>query len=226
MEKPLLKVFLLTALFLLYSTNIAKSANDLSTFTNYFLSPIVSDDYILFISTNQAKVIKILLENKEWKPINMSYDEKSKLWYYQLEENLKKGKYRYKLMIDDIITTDPLNPNLEPDGIGGFFSVFELKNDLEIIKSNPRKLSKSIYEFRYKDLNATKVILCGSFNNWNPYELEMKREEGGIWKIKIHLPKGKHYYYFIVDDEITPDPLNNKSLKDKNGYTVSLVEVN
>lgn len=204
----------------------SKGETNLSGLTNYFLSPIVSDDYILFISTNSAKSVKLLLEIKNWTPIPMSYDEKNKLWYYQLEEDLKKGKYRYKIMIDNIITIDPLNPNLESDGIGGFFSVFELKNDLEIIKQNPKKVGKNIFEFRYKDLNATKVILCGSFNNWNPFELEMKREEGGIWKIRIYLSKGTYYYYFIVDDEITPDPLNNRALKDKNGNVVNIVDVN
>lgn len=194
--------------------------------TNLYYSPIISENYILFIVTNQAKIVKLLLESEGWKPIPMVYDDKVKIWYYIYEKNLKKGKYRYKLSVDNILIVDPMNTNRDPDPLGGYFSVFELKNDIEVLKGNPKPLGNGYYEFRYKNLNAEKVILVGSFNNWSPYELEMKREYGGIWKIRVFLPKGVHYYYFIVDDEIVNDPLNMKTVRDKNGNVMSIVEVN
>lgn len=194
--------------------------------TNITFSPIISEDAILFIVTNQAKTVKLLLESEAWKPVNMNHDERARMWYYLYEKELKKGRYRYKIMVDGIIFTDPLNSNREPDGIGGFFSVFELKNDIEIYKKNPKHLGNGYYEFRYKNLDAQKVVISGNFNNWNPYELEMKREPGGLWKIRIYLPKGTYYYQFIVDDEITPDPLNPRTIRDKHGNIVNVLEVN
>ncbi|MCX8029213.1 MAG: hypothetical protein N2712_04370 [Brevinematales bacterium] len=194
--------------------------------TDIVYSPVVTRDSILFIYTNQAKSVKIVLETEGWKPVSMSYDDRIKIWYYVYEKELKRGKYRYKLLVDNVFINDPLNNLREPDGIGSFFSVFELKNDIELFKKNPKHLGGNIYEFKYKNIDAQKVLISGSFNNWNPYELEMSRETGGVWRIKVYLPKGSHYYYFIVDDQITPDPLNPKTIRDKHGNIVNVLELN
>lgn len=222
-----LKVLFLTiTLTLFLHKSLLSQSQHFTESTNITSSPIIGDESILFISTNQAKVVKLILESEGWKPINMNYDDRTKMWYYLYEKELKKGKYRYKIIVDGIVFTDPLNINKEPDGIGGFFSVFELKNDLEIFKKNPKNLGNGYYEFRYKNLDAQKVVISGNFNNWNPYELEMKREPGGLWKIKLYLPRGIYYYQFIVDDEITPDPSNLKTIRDKHGNMVNVLEVN
>lgn len=46
--------------------------------------------------------------------------------------------------------------------------------------------------------DAKKVILAGSFNNWNETALAMKPVEGG-WEADVKLPPGKHWYKFIID---------------------------
>jgi 1,4-alpha-glucan branching enzyme len=198
----------------------------LEEYTNYFVSPLVADDYILFIVTNKAKKVEIIGDFTHWEKRRMVYEEKLKLWYYVWAENLPMGEYRYRLIMDDIFVLDPLNPATKPDGRGGFYSLLKLDKDFEVFKSNPRKVGKDLYEFVYKDLKASRVILVGSFNNWNPYQYEMTRYKGGIWKITIRLPKGTHYYYFIVDDEITPDPLNYNTVHDKFGNALNVFEAN
>lgn len=219
----LLKLILVTLVLPVQALGKSQSSSEL---TNFYFSPVIGEDHILFIFTNQAKSVKILLENEKWKPIPMVWEEKVRIWYLVYDKELKKGKYRYKLMVDNIIIADPLNKNKDRDEIGGYFSFFELKADIEPFKTNPKPLGGGYYEFRYKDLRAERVILTGSFNHWNPYEIELKREFGGMWRTKIFLPKGKHYYYFIVDDQVTPDPMNMKTLRDKHGNVVNILEVN
>lgn len=219
--------FVLTVIFTFFLQSLLFSqTQSFLENTNIISSPVIGEDSILFVVTNQARSVKLLLESEGWKPIYMNYDERVRMWYYIYEKELKKGKYRYKIVVDGIVFTDPLNPNREPDGIGGFFSVFELKDDLEIFRKNPKYLGNGYYEFRYKNLDAKKVVISGNFNNWNPYELEMKRESGGLWKIRLYLPKGTYYYQFIVDDEIVPDPLNPKTIRDKHGNVVNVIEIN
>ncbi len=198
----------------------------LDEYTNYFVSPLVADDYILFIVTNKAKKVEIIGDFTRWEKRRMVYEEKLRLWYYVWTEDLPMGEYRYKLVIDDIFVSDPLNSVIKPDGRGGFYSLLKLDKDFEVFKSNPRRIHGNLYEFVYKDLRASRVILVGSFNNWNPYQYEMTRYKGGVWRITISLPKGTHYYYFIVDDEIVPDPLNYNTVHDKFGNTVNVFEVN
>jgi len=198
----------------------------LDEYTNYFISPLITEDYIMFLVTNNAKKVEIVGDFTSWKREKMLYEEKLKIWYYVWTKSLSKGDYRYKLVIDDVFVYDPLNQLTKPDGKGGFYSILKLDNDFEVLVNNPKKVSNNYYEFVYKDLKASKVILVGSFNNWNPYQYEMGRNKGGIWKITIYLPKGIYYYYFIVDDEITSDPLNYNTAHDKFGNTINFFEVN
>ncbi|MFN4245319.1 MAG: hypothetical protein ACK4F9_04130 [Brevinematia bacterium] len=211
-------------LFLLTINLYALEEKSFSGDTNVLTSPIINPNNIIFIATNKAKSIKVLLESENWKPMDMVYDDRARIWYYIYEKELPKGRYRYKLLIDGFITTDPLNRNRERDKIGGYFSFFELREGIEVYRGNPVHLGGGYYEFRYKDLKASKVVLVGSFNNWSPYELEMERGYGGMWKVRIYLPKGEHYYYFIVDDQITPDPLNTMTVKDKHGNIINVVD--
>jgi hypothetical protein len=47
-------------------------------------------------------------------------------------------------------------------------------------------------------LNATRVMLAGSFNDWSPGALQMTKKENG-WVADVKLSPGKYWYKFIVD---------------------------
>jgi hypothetical protein len=80
----------------------------------------------------------------------------------------------------------------ENDGHGGFNSIYFHYN----------------YLFRLKGYtNAKKVILAGSFNNWNEKELQMQRTIDG-WQLPVFLNEGTYSYKFIVDNEWITDPAN------------------
>jgi 1,4-alpha-glucan branching enzyme len=55
--------------------------------------------------------------------------------------------------------------------------------------------------------DAQKVILAGSFNDWNEHKLEMNHV-GDYWTVTIPLFGGKHTYKFIVDGQWMTDPAN------------------
>ncbi len=57
---------------------------------------------------------------------------------------------------------------------------------------------------------AGKVVLTGSFNNWNEESILMKKTAGG-WEVRIHLPAGIHEYKFIADGKWTHDPDNSET---------------
>lgn len=57
--------------------------------------------------------------------------------------------------------------------------------------------------------DARKVILSGSFNQWNEDEFEMKRTANG-WELRLQLGSGDHEYKFIVDGKWMHDPANPK----------------
>ena len=71
------------------------------------------------------------------------------------------------------------------------------------------------------NLDAQKVILTGTFNNWSEDEYRMTKVESG-WKLTIKLSGGKHHYKFIVDDEWIIDPDNAVKEYDYDGHVNSV----
>lgn len=57
---------------------------------------------------------------------------------------------------------------------------------------------REIY-FAFHAPGARKVCLAGTFNNWNPNSMPMKKEKDGTWKINVKLTPGKYEYKYVVD---------------------------
>jgi len=106
---------------------------------------------------------------------------------------LRDGTYTYKYVVDGQWTTDPGNANTRPDGSGNVNSVVSLGDTVWV---------------RLRGFtDAGKVILAGSFNGWNPAELEMEKTADG-WQLPYVLAPGNYEYKFIVDGTWMPDPSN------------------
>ncbi len=82
---------------------------------------------------------------------------------------------------------------------------------------------KKTIEFYVHHLNATAcshISLAGSFNHWEPGELQMRCEkDSGGWKISIPLlPEGKYFYKFYIDDKMWMEDIENP-LREPDGVT-------
>ena len=62
------------------------------------------------------------------------------------------------------------------------------------------------YVFTLKASEAGKVCLAGDFNEWKVCEAPMERVGGDTWSITIELPRGRHEYMFVIDDQWVTDP--------------------
>lgn len=71
---------------------------------------------------------------------------------------------------------------------------------------------------------GAQVYLAGSFNSWTPLELKGNKRNGKYTKI-LELPKGRHEYKFIVNDEWRPDPNNPQTTVNSLGSLNSIIEV-
>jgi len=77
-------------------------------------------------------------------------------------------------------------------------------------------------EFKLKGRgNAKKVILSGSFNNWNEQDIKMVRM-GNEWKIRLKMIPGIYEYKFIVDGEWIHDPANPYTVQNQH-YTFNSI---
>jgi len=119
---------------------------------------------------------------------------------WQLPYILAPGTYEYKFIVDGQWMTDPENPYIS--NAGG------LINSVLIFKPN--------YTFTLsKFLNASEVLISGSFNGWNKDGYRMYKKNGK-WVLPVYLKPGKYLYKFIIDGKWITDPDNK--LWEENEY--------
>jgi len=57
-----------------------------------------------------------------------------------------------------------------------------------------------LFVFRLEAPGATRVVLVGSFNGWNPAAHPLATRDGRLWEVAVALGPGRHVYTFLVDD--------------------------
>ena len=127
---------------------------------------------------------------------------------WQLQLDLPPGKYEYKFLVDGKWIHDPANPDKVVNEYDTFNSVLEVTKEIHF----------SLNGF----LDAKKVILAGSFNDWNEKSTKMRKTATG-WELYLQLTGGKHFYKFIVDGEWMTDPQNPFEEKDRKGNINSVL---
>lgn len=73
-------------------------------------------------------------------------------------------------------------------------------------KNNRKHPSKKRVYFKLQALDATEVILAGSFNNWDTHSRHLKQGKKGLWRTYLTLEPGTYEYRFLVDGQWQNDP--------------------
>jgi 1,4-alpha-glucan branching enzyme len=95
------------------------------------------------------------------------------------------------------------------------------------LRRAPRaKVAKEVVVFEYFDPSAKIVTVTGDFNKWNQTAKPMKRDAGGLWKVKVRLDPGSYQYKFVVNGERwEEDPLNLHRAMNEHGTYNSIRKV-
>lgn len=149
-------------------------------------------DTVLFTLKGYESAEKVILSgnfnNWSWNELTMNKVPGG----WELPYVMGPGNYEYKFIVDGKWMPDPDNPCTI--GSGDFInSCFTFKPNITFTLSG------------FTD--AQRVIVTGSFNNWNTKAYEMEKVDGQ-WQYTMFLPAGKHTYKFIVDDSWLIDPAN------------------
>ena len=137
-----------------------------------------------------AQRVSVAGNFNHWKPDELMMKNINGVW--TLPYTLASGNYQYKFIVDGQWMRDPTNPNTGTEGgeTNSFISV------------GPNH----IFHLRGYG-NAKRVILSGSFNNWNEDGYVMEHQ-GDEWIINLRLKQGKYLYKFIIDGKWIIDPGN------------------
>ncbi len=96
---------------------------------------------------------------------------------------------------------------------------------LLIIISGNLHAQKVQHKFSYHSETARSVSVAGSFNNWSPYALPMKKGTNNIWRAILETDPNYYYYKFIVDGVWIPDPNNPLKINDGGTNFNSIVKI-
>jgi len=145
-----------------------------------------------FFFPGHTNARRVLLSGNfnNWSTIKGRMNKTDSGWVSDVK--LNPGIYAYKFIVDGDWTEDQYNNLREDDGFGGSNSLYFRYN----------------YTFKLKGYkNAHKVSIAGSFNKWNPRELNMSFN-GEAWQINLYLHDGIFLYRFMVDGNWIADPYN------------------
>ncbi len=112
---------------------------------------------------------------------------------WELKADLPPGRYEYKFIVDGEWMPDPANKERVQNEHNTFNSVLNITTPVTI----------TLQGFPHAD----KVIITGSFVDWNENKIKMT-SINGVWTSTLQLVSGKHQYKFIVDGKWYTDPAN------------------
>lgn len=167
------------------------------------------DSTITFFFRNNKKSGKVMLAGNftNWELNAIPMTKVDSGWIASVK--LRPGKWLYKFIADGNWMVDRDNNLVENDGMGNDNSVFYYTN----------------FVFRLDTFtNARKIILAGSFNNWDEKQLELNKTSQG-WELPIYLAEGTYTYRYIVDGQWMRDPRNPQVLPNEFNDYNSVVSI-
>lgn len=195
-------------------------------------APVITDDYIIFTANPDSRFVGIAFDFEDYKiihPYKMLYqtdidgNKTAKHLFYCYERQHKFTTIKYRIIMDGLWTTDPLNPNKYYDeNINLYFSVVE---DKQSIQKNTEIITPDTIHFIYKGESGLKLHLSGTFTNWDPWIYELKETKPGFYELNLPLPQGTYYYNYYIGLTPITDNTNPKKAFTKDGRSVSVIEV-
>ncbi|MFY8126818.1 MAG: hypothetical protein ACOVMM_00450 [Chitinophagaceae bacterium] len=132
----------------------------------------------------KAKKVFLAGSFNNWQDQYIKLIKKDSGWFVNMY--LIDGNYTYKFIVDDQWIEDPNNPMKYPNEFYGQYNS---------VKQIGTPTTFSLNGF----LNAKKVTLLGSFNNFRDYEVVLEKNKEG-WFTSYVIENGSHIYGFKVDN--------------------------
>jgi hypothetical protein len=156
---------------------------------------------------NRAKRVMLSGSFNNWSTLQGQMLKTDSGWVRDI--SLEPGIYAYKFIINGHWDIDRNNNLQRDDGVGNTNSIYYRYN----------------FSFKLPGYGgAHRVVVAGSFNNWNAGELIMNNVDNG-WELKLYLHDGIHQYRFLVDGKPVTDPANKAIQKDASGNQSSVLSL-
>ncbi|MGP1491240.1 MAG: glycogen-binding domain-containing protein [Treponema sp.] len=195
-------------------------------------APLITGKYIIFTAAGSARHAGIAFEHENFQSIHAfqrlyrsdeAADSKRSILFYIMQIPEEMRELRYRLVINGLWSTDPLNPEEIFDYSAGM--------SLSILKIPYQKEYKTAVEnngrtrFVYQGESGKRIYLAGTFNNWDPFMYTLEEVMPGRYELYLPLPNGVWYYAYFKDGKQIPDTTNRQHVYMTDGRTASVISV-
>ncbi len=195
-------------------------------------APYVTGDYAVFTAEHNARFVGIAFDYENFSVIHpmqirtiydYDFNPVDSLYFFILKLPKTVQDINYRLVIDGLWTTDPLNANKTYSRQAGLYL-----SHLDASRTVPavtEKINSNTVRFTYRGAKGQQVRLGGSFTNWDSWIYTLTETSPGVYEIDIPLAPGKYEYAFYTGIQSTPDPSNPERVYTADGRIASLLIV-
>lgn len=183
---------------------------------------VVQDELVLSARPDRpARFVGVRFAHESWAILH-SY-ERNENGVFVLDYPIPEGmrEFRYRIVVDGEVMTDPTNPVTDRDATGSILSVFTLDRDPVHPILNPKQLPDGSVTFVFRGTAGRRVSIVGDFNNWDPFMDYLSEDSPGSYSITLRVMPGTHWYYFSSDGRRILDMFNAAAATDPDGAFVS-----
>jgi hypothetical protein len=136
-------------------------------------------------------------------------------YIFTIPEDLR-GNLEYRLVIDGLWVTDPLNPDYRQDPASG---ITRSVLNIPVIRrpDSPNRGPEGTLTFTFYAEPGQTVTVAGSFNRWDPFMYELREVSSGRYTLSLPLPPGTYQYAFFYRGERQLDPNNPRRVYTREG---------
>src|SRR5574344_902909 len=195
-------------------------------------SPYVKGNYAIFTADKNARYVGIAFDFESFRTIHSfklrtirdaEYKAVDSFYFYILELPKTVQAVRYRIVVDGLWTTDPLNANtVYSEETGITLSELDASRYIAPVTEQPKK---GFVHFVYQGDSGQQIRLGGSFTNWDSWIYEMVEVRPGIYQLDLPLPPGKYEYAFYKGLTALVDKSNPDRCYTPDGKEASLLVV-
>ncbi len=195
-------------------------------------APVITEDYIIFTSEPKYRFVGIAFDFENYQVIHpfqilnhTDDDEKvtRQHMFYAYKRQHKFTTLKYRLILDGLWTTDPLNPLKEyDDSVNLYFSKVEDPGSIKIFTQVEK--SDRVH-FIYKGETGQTIHLAGTFTNWDPWIYELNETSPGVYELELPLTSGKYFYNYYIGLTPVLDNTNPEKIYTLDGRSASVIVV-
>lgn len=195
-------------------------------------APVITEDYIIFTADTNHRSVGIAFDFENYqtvhpfKVLTQTDDDGKKTpvhMFYCYERTHKISTIKYRLIMDGLWTTDPLNPNkIYDENVNLYFSKVE---DPGSIYRYTETTDNNFVHFIYQGESGLDLKLAGTFTNWDPWIYSLTETGPGFYELSLPLPNGTYYYNYYIG--LTPilDNTNPNKTYTTDGRSASVIYV-